>query len=252
MWNPADVESLHKLWNSGGKISQDAFNKILELYDFRLGSPFLEAAIPANPLGMAYRLLQAVETDIRSWNIKNFLVLDTIRAEGRISNIDFSNLIQRIIGRHVNLRVLQVMADNIRKLITPTTVANGWGSPVGLACTKVEATVVVKEPVPVYPSLDELGDKGLEAKRLGADYDQTSGILRYENGYTEQIPPKAYVPGIVQESAMDEVISLEKQVRSKLGLVPSDTVEFNLDTRSVRIGEASGGQWVPLADLLNS
>ncbi|MBY0462366.1 MAG: hypothetical protein K2Q34_04210 [Alphaproteobacteria bacterium] len=204
VWRPAAVESLRSLWNSGGRSSQDAFNQILARYDdsFRLSSPFLEAAIPANPLGIAYRLLQAAETDIRSWNTTNVPVLDKVRAEGRISDIDFSSIIQRIIGRHVNLCVLQAMADSVRTLITPVTVANGWGSPVGLTLPpKVEEVVAVRTPVPIYPDASEC-PRVHEALCLGADYDQSTGIVTYPNGHREQIPPKAYVPGGVNEPVM--------------------------------------------------
>lgn len=193
IWDHEGGESaLAGIWQNENRDAQEAFNRILQTYasDFALEGPVLDAAVPPNLLGMAFRLLQASEKDIHSWNHdvtgvsgkKPPRVLRTIedkvrsniclysstfssaspvnddgvwwqihddgiirsdRNQGReVTDLSFSefavrygitpdmsatdeflDVVQRIVSRHYNLRVLEVMSENVHKMKAPSGAA---------------------------------------------------------------------------------------------------------------------------------
>ncbi len=131
-----------EMWGVHSTAGQAAFVEVVKTYDpsFDLtgNEAVLTAAIPPNPLGMIYRLAQAAESDIHSWNPTDQYDLDARLAQKRVTSSDvgdeFLDSVRRIVGRHFNKLILDRIAKNVGKLsATPrpavlTAAASGSGS----------------------------------------------------------------------------------------------------------------------------
>ncbi|MBY0281233.1 MAG: hypothetical protein K2W94_03645 [Alphaproteobacteria bacterium] len=118
---------------------------------------------------MAYRLLQATERDIHSWNSS---IVGSIVANSSYS--EFVEIIQRIIARHFNLRVLQAMSDNIQKAISPAKASLHHGTMVSRHIPKVEE-VVVGTQAPVIPTFPVHPTRYATELTRGWAYDPSTG-----------------------------------------------------------------------------